>query len=106
MMPITPVNVYITEPLLQHIAAIHLVANSYLLFSEPVANVARVNGSPLAEWPGALDATEQSVPWITLMLKGADYARYETEGESPHWFPFNLYRPWILPFDGYTPSRL
>lgn len=100
------VQVYVTELLLKHIAAIHFVVNNYVLFSEPSVALVRMQGSPLVRWPAPLNANEEAIPWVTLMLKGTDYPRYEKEGESPDWFPSNLYRPWMLSFDKYTPRRV
>lgn len=105
------VNVYVTEPLIKHIAAIHLVANNYVLFSEVSTNLAVVSGGPFfGKWPKPLTPEEEAVPWITLLPKGDDYDRFMKErselGHDPAWFPFNLYRPWMLSFDEYTPRRV
>ncbi|MGH9795414.1 MAG: hypothetical protein ACRD5G_11620 [Candidatus Acidiferrales bacterium] len=105
------VDVYVTEPLMRHIAAIHLVANNYVLFSEVATNLAVVNGGPLfGKWPDPLAPEEEAIRWIMLLPRGADYERFMKErtelGHDPAWFPANLYRTWVLSFDEHTPRRI
>jgi hypothetical protein len=99
------VNLYITEPLLAQIAAVHFVANSYILFSAVASDMARDTGVAMVhEWAGQLDEDERKVPWVRLRLKGPDYERAMRERDDP--FPSYVYRPWIPSFDTYTPRRI
>ncbi|MEZ5291635.1 MAG: hypothetical protein R2745_11160 [Vicinamibacterales bacterium] len=101
---------YVTTPFADDIAAIHLVANSYVLFSYGLEQLGRI-GVPVNDlWQNVLTESESAVPWTGLQPKGADYDAFMSErarlGHDPDWFPSRMWGSWIPSFETYTPPRL
>lgn len=99
-------SVYLTEPLWERTSGISVVAGDYMLASFSRGQLAVLNGNPSVQWPETLNQPEEAIPWRPILPRGADYPRYESEGESADWFPARLYGPWLLDPTLSTPTRI
>ena len=71
-----------------------------------VDELAVLQGSPTESWPELLSLSAEAVEWISLCPKGPDYAEYQRRGDTPDWFPSQLYSEWVPSFSDYTPRKL
>jgi hypothetical protein len=97
--------VYCTPSLLRQLSGLGLVANDYVLFYEPIAAIASMNGDPLEPLPIHLTERPSGEGWISLMVKGPQYPEFEQHGEAMLSPPLALYQRWNLAFSTYTPRR-
>lgn len=102
--------VYATEPLVQHVSAIHLVANSYVLFSYRADQLGAIGARIGNQWLDELSTDDANVPWTGLLPKGPDHDAFMKErarlGHDPEWFPARMWASWIPSFESYTPARI
>ena len=91
-------SVYVTKPLLEHVAALYVCFNDYVVAGAQAEDFVPLDISPLAGWPDRLDESEQAVPWVALMLRIED---------PPPWMPAELARTgWSLDFTRFTPQKM
>jgi hypothetical protein len=98
--------VYCTASLLKQLSGLGLIANDYVLFYEPIAEIASMGGDLLVQLPVHLTERPSGEPWIALMLKGPAYPEFEQFGAAMPSAPLAVYRPWNLAFSTYTPWRV
>lgn len=98
--------VYLTDTLWTNTSRVSIVAGDYMLGSFGRDQLAALNGNATVQWPDPLSQSELAVAWRPILPRGADYPRYEREGESADWFPANLYAPWLLDPTLTTPPRV
>lgn len=91
-------SIYVTKPLLDHIAGICVYANDYVVASAGIEDCVPLETAPLVSWPGGLSDAESAVSWVTLALKMEN---------PPASIPPELARTgWSLEFSGYTPQKI
>jgi hypothetical protein len=90
-------SIYITENLLDKIAAIYVSANEYWLAGVPSEMFVPLDVPPLAAWPEPLSDLEANQQWKSILVKMEN---------PPEWIPAELAREgWGVDFRGTMPIK-
>lgn len=90
-------SIYVTENLLDKVAAIYISANEYWLAGAPSEMFVPLDAPPLAAWPEPLSDSEVNQQWKSILVKMEN---------PPQWIPAELAREgWGIDFRGAMPIK-